>query len=103
MSSRRAFCTTEPAAVKKDGKWGFISVSGEIVIEPVYEEAKSFSYGYAPVKKDGKWTLVDTSGKEILDADFADMGSPTENGIVPVSFDGNTWDLVSLFIKNYQD
>ena len=98
-----AFCTTEPAAVKKDGKWGFISVSGEIVIEPVYEEAKSFSYGYAPVKKDGKWTLVDTSGKEILDADFADMGSPTENGIVPVSFDGNTWDLVSLFIKNYQD
>ena len=97
-----AFCTTEPAAVKKDGKWGFISVSGEIVIEPVYEEAKSFSYGYAPVKKNGKWTLVDTSGKEILNADFADMGSPTENGIVPVSFDGNTWDLISLFIKNYQ-
>ncbi len=96
-----AFCTTEPAAVKKDGKWGFISQSGEMVIEPVYEEAKSFSYGYAPVKISGKWTLIDINGKEVLKAEFADMGSPAENGTVPVSFDGKTWDLISLFIKNY--
>lgn len=96
-----AFCTTEPAAVKKDGKWGFVSALGEMVIEPVYEEAKSFSYGYAPVKISGKWTLIDINGKEVLKAEFEDMGSPTENGIVPVSFDGKTWDLISLFIKNY--
>lgn len=96
-----AFCTTEPAAVKKDGKWGFVSLSGEMVIEPVYEEAKSFSYGYAPVKVSGKWTLIDINGKEVIKAEFADMGSPTENGIVPVSFDGKTWDLISLFIKKY--
>jgi len=96
-----AFCTTEPAAVKKDGKWGFVSSSGEMVIEPAYEEAKSFAYGYAPVKVSGKWTLIDMNGKEVLKADFADMGSPTENGTVPVSFDGKTWDLISLFIKKY--
>ncbi len=68
-----AFCTEEPAAVKKDGKWGFISSSGKMVIEPVYEEAKSFSYGYAPVKVSGKWTLIDINGKEVLNAEFADM------------------------------
>lgn len=96
-----AFCTEEPAAVKRDGKWGFVSSSGNMVIEPVYEEAKSFSYGYAPVKVSGKWTLIDINGKEVLDAEFADMGSPAENGTVPVSFDGKTWDLISLFIKNY--
>lgn len=96
-----AFNTTEPAAVKKDGKWGFISSSGKIVIEPEYEEAKSFSYGYAPVKIDGNWTLIDTSGRQVLSPDFKDMGAPTEDGVVPVSFDGKKWDLISLFIKNY--
>lgn len=96
-----AFCTTEPAAVKKDGKWGFISTSGEMVIEPAYEEAKSFSYGYAPVKISGKWSLIDKDGREVINAGFAGMGSPAESGIVPVSEDGKTWDLISLFIKNY--
>ena len=38
------------AAVKKDGNWGFADKDGNMVIAPQYEDARSFSYGYAVVK-----------------------------------------------------
>lgn len=97
----QAFNTKEPAAVKQNGKWGFVSSTGEIVIEPKYDEAKSFSYGYAPVKVNGKWTLIDSEGVSIMEPQFEDMGAPTQSGIVPVKTESGSWDLMSLFIENY--
>lgn len=101
LEDAQAFSTKEPAAIKQNGTWGFVSVDGEIVIEPQYESAKSFSYGYAPVKIDGMWTLVDTEGTQIMEPQFLDMGAPTEAGIVPVQTASRRWDLISLFIKNF--
>ncbi|MDR1299202.1 MAG: WG repeat-containing protein [Oscillospiraceae bacterium] len=47
------------AAVKKDGKWGYIDMEGDMVIENVFSEAGDFSGGgCAPVKADGEWTLL---------------------------------------------
>jgi tetratricopeptide (TPR) repeat protein len=47
------------AAVKKDGKWGYIDMEGDMVIENVFSEAGDFSAGgCAPVKTDGEWTLL---------------------------------------------
>jgi hypothetical protein len=45
------------------GKWGFANNEGKTVIEPQYEEAKSFSGGLAPVKKDGKWGAISQDNK----------------------------------------
>ncbi len=37
------------AAVKKDGKWGYIDMDGEVVIDFIYDDAGVFSEGYAVV------------------------------------------------------
>jgi len=36
-------------AFKNNNKWGFVNEEGKIVIEPQYDNAKSFSYGLAAV------------------------------------------------------
>ncbi len=40
------------AAVKVNGKWGFIDAAGAMVIEPAYVEAASFTNGYCAVTSD---------------------------------------------------
>lgn len=46
------FASKQPAAVKKDGKWGFVNLSGKMVIEPQYLGAHSFAFDRAPVLVD---------------------------------------------------
>ena len=55
------------AGVKKNGKWGFVDYSGNIVIPFVYDEVFNFSEGFAWVKKEGKWGLVDKFGITTFD------------------------------------
>jgi len=53
------------AAVAKDyGKFGFYDHDGDVVIEPKYEDAKTFSEGLAPVKYNGKWGYVNRKGDD---------------------------------------
>ncbi|MEE8043841.1 MAG: WG repeat-containing protein [Thermodesulfobacteriota bacterium] len=45
-------------------KWGFVNKKGEIVIEPQFENAVSFSGGLAIVELGGgKWGYIDKKGK----------------------------------------
>lgn len=57
------------AAVKKGGKWGFIDIYGNTVIEPVYSEVTNvMSNGMILVlDEDGYWKLINiplVSGKK---------------------------------------
>lgn len=54
------------AAVKKDGKWGYIDTNGTVVIEPKYDGANSFSEGLAAVQLNGKWGYIDTKGNTVI-------------------------------------
>lgn len=54
------------AAVKKDGKWGFIDCNGNVIVEPMYSSANSFSEGLAAVQNDGKWGYIDKTGKLVI-------------------------------------
>lgn len=59
------------AAVKKDGKWGFIDTNGNMVIEPKYIAVWSFSEGLAAVQiQDGKWGFINTEGNEVIKPQF---------------------------------
>jgi hypothetical protein len=50
-----------------DRKAGFIDKSGKTVIEPQFQEARTFSEGLAVVRiDDGHWGLVDKKGKLVL-------------------------------------
>lgn len=74
------FASYEPCAVKtSNGLWGYISHDGELVIDGIYIEAKSYCCGYAPVRLDERefvddpmWCLIDDAGNEVLTDEYAD-------------------------------
>lgn len=58
-----------PIRVIKDGKFGFYSEKGELVIPFEYEQASDFIDGIAVVKK-GKYGVIDERGKELLPYEY---------------------------------
>lgn len=94
----KIFNGPEYAAVKVKDKWGFINVDGEIVIEPIYEDARSFSNGYAAVKMDGKWGYIDENNNIFIDYQFSDARDFTDKGSVFVNF--GIWRLLRLYSYN---
>lgn len=51
------------AAVKINGKWGYINKHCNIKIDCIYDDVYSFSEGYAFVKSNRKWAFIDKNGK----------------------------------------
>lgn len=45
-------------------------LSYEVIIDPQYEDADSFSQGLAAVKKDGKWGYSDMEGNTVIPFQF---------------------------------
>ena len=65
------FSDNQIYAKSKDGKWGFVDKSGNVVVDYIYDKATDLnSYGYAGIKLDGKWGVVDTSGKVIVEPTY---------------------------------
>jgi len=58
----------------EEGKYGFIDKERKEVIEPMYDEAKKFSEGFAAVRKDNQWTFINKEGKEITNFQFKKCG-----------------------------
>ena len=67
------FTMNDLAAVKQDGKWGYINSRGEYAIQPMFDEAQEFGAGYeefdlyaspsiALVKQEGKYACIDKKG-----------------------------------------
>ena len=53
------------AAVKKDGYWGYIDLTGNIKITPKYIRAEDFINGLARVwTKENEFGYIDTQGNE---------------------------------------
>lgn len=94
------FNDTTNAAVMINGKWGFINAAGEVVIEPQYEDARSFANGYAAVKKDGKWGFINAEGKMVIEPQFKNAKDFNDHGCVfVIRQDG--WELLRLYKYNY--
>src|SRR5678810_1209007 len=58
-------CSCGLALVSKDGKRGFVTKEGKLVIPVIYDDALHFTEGMAAVKKDGKWGYLDSTGKAV--------------------------------------
>ena len=66
----RPFTDDGWAAVKKNGKWGFIDTAGQFMIEPGFDDALSFSGHLAAVKRGELWGYVSLSGKVVIEPQF---------------------------------
>ena len=53
-------------ASEKDGKWGYVDISGKVVIDYIYDMALDINeYGFGAIKLDGKWGVINNK-KEII-------------------------------------
>ncbi len=87
------------AAVKKNGKWGFINTDGNFVIEPAYDDARSFSNDLAAVKIGDKWGFIDPEGKLVIEALYDDTKDFSAKGTCFVKFE-TKWRLLMLYRLN---
>lgn len=58
------------AALKKNGKWGYINTDGDVVIPFEYDSALTFSEGLAAVEKNGKWGYIDINNNAIIPLEY---------------------------------
>ena len=90
----------EMAAVQQKGRWGFMDNQGTMVIEPQYEDARSFCNGYAAVKQEGKWGFVDEQGKMVIEPQFADARDFSSGNVFVKRTE--EWELLKLYRYNYE-
>ena len=95
----KPFYTTEPAAVKSGGAWGFADVSGNLVIACEFEDAQSFGGGFGAVQLDGLWGYVDRDDYLCIKPQFEDAKSMSPDGVAPVKI-GDYWKVIKLRIFN---
>jgi len=82
------------AAVRKNGKWGFIDTNGAVMIEFIYDEALSFGQHLAAVKKGDFWGYISKHGNLVIDAVFYDAKSFSD-GSAPVLTERG-WQFITL-------
>lgn len=75
-------------AVKKNGKWGFMNVNGEMAIKPQFQGAHNFFEGRASVKINGKWGYIDKTGKMVIKAEYDQAAFEFFDGYAQVSKKG---------------
>ena len=96
----KMFMSSGYAAVKKDGKWGFIDIDGNMVIPPTYEGANSFSMGLAAVRMDGRWGFIDEKQNIVIPCIYDGAEYFNSSGNVYVCEDED-WTLLSLYKYNH--
>jgi len=82
------------AAVKKDGKWGFIDANGVVVIEFMFDDALSFGQHLAAVRYGELWGYISIYGYMVIDPVFNEAKS-FSGGSAPVLTDRG-WQFITL-------
>lgn len=82
------------AAVKQNGKWGFIDTEGTIRIDFQFDDALSFGQHLAAVKLDGLWGYVSLLGEVAIEPQFLEAKSFSD-GCAPVKT-GLGWQFLTL-------
>ena len=65
-------------SVKKEGKYGCVSRTGEVVVPFEYEQTCSNTYDVIAVKKEGKWGLLSADNKVMVPMQYANVIFPSE-------------------------
>jgi len=90
----RPFSNEGFAAVKRNGKWGFIDASGNVMIGFMFDDALSFGQHIAAVKLEGLWGYVSMSGKVVIEPQFLEAKS-FSSGSAPVLTERG-WQFITL-------
>jgi len=89
------------AAVKKNGKWGFIDATGTEMIDFAFDDARSFGQHLAAVKIGGLWGYASLSGKVAIVPSFLEAKS-FSGGSAPVLTERG-WQFITLLENNERE
>ena len=83
------------AFFKKDGKYGFIDLDGNVIIPAKFDEAIHFGEGLAGVRVGKKWGFVNEQGAMVIPPQFEAVGVFSE-GLVSVEVNGK-WGFINKY------
>lgn len=87
-------------AFKKGNKWGFVEVSGKIIKEPQYSNARSFANGYAAVcNENNLWGFLNDKYELCIDYTYKDAFYFNSNETCLVSTTENTVQLLHFMFE----
>jgi hypothetical protein len=69
--------------VERNGLYGYINGSGQVIIKPRFDEARTFSEGLAAVLVGDKWGYIDETGKFAIKPRYFSAG-PFKEGLAAV-------------------
>ncbi len=78
--------------VQLDGKYGFLNISGQLVISNRYDSIQLFSEGLAPYQLNGKWGFLNDKEELVVQPYYEEVYSYS-NGIAPVKYQGK-WGFI---------
>jgi len=90
----RPFADEGFAAVKQNGKWGFIDTDGAEVIPFLFDDALSFGQHLAAVKVGELWGYIGMHGNIVIDAVFLDAKSFSGGSAPILTYRG--WQIITL-------
>ncbi len=82
------------AIVKKEGKYGYINITGQMVIPCDYESVTNFGSNiFAVAKQNGKYGYINRLGVTVVPFVFEDARAFSSNGVAPVKKDSK-WGII---------
>lgn len=90
----RPFSEEGYAAVRRNGKWGFIDTNGTVMIDFIFEDALSFGQHLAAVRIDGLWGYISIYGRIAIEPVFIEAKS-FSGGSAPV-LTQRGWQFITL-------
>jgi len=83
------------AAVKMQGKWGYVDKTGKVVIPFLYDQTTRFEGNWASVRKDGAWGIIDKAGTSVsMDRPLASLSRFSEGLAAAQAKSGGKWGYV---------
>lgn len=68
VDNKTVYIKNEIYTDKKDGKWGFVDASDNVIVDYEYDKVTEVNdYGFAGINKDGKWGVINYKGEIVLD------------------------------------
>lgn len=101
FESAKLFSGEDYAAIMRGDLWGFVDISGKTIIEPKYQDAKSFSMGLAAVCDDNLWGYINVDDDEIIELQFKKALTFTSSGTTFVQDAFDSWKLFKLYKYNH--
>jgi len=68
-------CICGLSKVSKGNLYGYVDKEGKLVVPLIYDDAISFSEGFAAVHKNGKWGFIDSTGKVVAEPQYEEVSS----------------------------